>query len=483
VLSTGADSTITPIFAGSLALLAASGSPAYLALAALLSLMAGVILIAGGLFRLGWIANLLSIPVMTGFLTGIAIHIAVSQLPALLGLAPPGGNTVHQIAGIAMRLRQTNAYALALGAGVFAFTLTSEKIDARIPGALVALAVAALLSATLGLERHGVAVIGLVTIATPHLQFPDTNIATVMRLLPLALIVAMVMMVQTAATTRAFARAEPDVSTDFIGIGVGNVLSGLFGGFAVNASPPRTGAVFAVGGRSQVAGLFAAAATAILLMFGTGLLQHIPTAALAGILLFVAQRITHLSVFVKTWAQSRGEFLLILATIAAIVVLPIQTGVATGIVLSLLHGLWTITRARPIAFERIPGTTVWWPESPELEGEKLEGVLVLAFQAPLAFMNADTFARDVRAAIDARPDLKLVVLEASSVVAIDFTAAQGLATLMRYCRAKGIAFAVARLESTRAEKAFAQFGLQALLADDHLFHSVQEAIDALMPGR
>ncbi|HEY1708603.1 MAG TPA: SulP family inorganic anion transporter [Rhizomicrobium sp.] len=481
MLSSGADSTITPIFAGTLALFAANGSPVYFMIAALLALMTGVLMIAAGLFRMGWIANLLSIPVMTGFLAGIAIHIAVSQLPELLGLPRASGNTVQQIASLAAHLGQTNLRTLALGAGVFAVTLIAEKIDARIPGALVALAAGTLLAAVLGWEQRGVAVIGPVAALRPHFAMPDTDIANLVRLLPLALIVAMVAMVQTAATTRGFAGDAPDINGDFIGIGVGNVLSGLVGGFAVNASPPRTGAVAAVGGRSQVAGLLAVAAVAALLLFGTRLLRHIPTAALAGILLFVAQRITNVSLFMKLWTQSRGEILLVLATVAAIAIMPIQLGVSIGILLSLLNGLWSITRARPIEFERIPGTTVWWAENPEQAGDKCDGVLVLAFQAPLAFVNAAVFERDVRAAIDARAGLKLVVLEASSIVTIDFTAAQSLANLIRHCRANGIAFAVARLESTRAERAFAQFGLQTLLADGHLFHSVQDAIETLMP--
>ena len=482
VLSAGADSTITPIFAGALALLAASGSPTYFTLAALLALMAGTILVAGGIFRLGWIANLLSIPVMTGFLAGIAIHIAVSQLPAVLGLTIAADNTAQRFLGIVAGISRINYYSLALGAGVFAVTFVAEKISIRIPGALIALIGATLLAVTFGLERHGISVIGTVAAARPHLLMPNMRLSDVIHLIPLALIVAAVMMVQTAATTRAFASGTPDVDGDFIGVGVGSILSGLFGGFAVNASPPRTGAVSETGGRSQMAGLFAVGAVAGLLLFGVRLLTHVPVAALGGILLFVAQRIVRLSVFAKIWGQSLGEFLLILATMTAIVVLPIQTGVGLGIVLSLLHGIWTMTRARPIEFERIPGTTVWWPQSAKMNGEKLEGVMVLAFQAPLAFVNADIFERDTIQAIDSRSGLKLVVLEASGIAAIDFTAAQCLAAVLRHCRSSGIDFAIARLESTRAQTAFEQFGLLELLTPDHLFHSVQDAIQALGPN-
>ncbi len=483
VLSAGADSTITPIFAGSLAVLAAAGSPAYLGLATLLALMTGAILVIAGLFRLGWIANLLSIPVMTGFLAGIAVHIAVSQLPTLLGVAAGEGNLLQSLVAALGELPDTNPYSLALGAGVFGVIFAVEKIDSRVPGALVALIGATLLTLWFGFEQRGVAVIGAVTVGLPGFAVATPDLTDIVHLLPLALIVAAVVMVQTAATTRAFAKSgdSPDVSRDFAGVGFGGILSGLAGGFAVNASPPRTGAVVETGGRSQMAGLAAAAIVAALLLFGTGLLAHVPTAALAGVLFFVAQRIVRVSTMATLWRQSPREFLLVVATVAAIVLLPIQTGVGIGIVLSVLHGLWTIGLARPIEFEHVPGTTIWWPPNPKIAGERFPEVMVLAFQAPLAFFNADIFEQGALQMIENRPGLKLVVLEAGTVVHIDFTAAQSLKRILLFCRRRGIDFAVARLESERGQESFDRFGLRALLGDDHLFLSVHDAVVTLAP--
>ena len=483
VLSAGADSTITPIFAGSLAVLAAAGSPAYLGLATLLALMTGAILVIAGLFRLGWIANLLSIPVMTGFLAGIAVHIAVSQLPTLLGVAAGEGNLLQSLVAALGELPDTNPYSLALGAGVFGVIFAVEKIDSRVPGALVALIGATLLTLWFGFEQRGVAVIGAVTVGLPGFAVATPDLTDIVHLLPLALIVAAVVMVQTAATTRAFAKSGdlPDVSRDFAGVGFGGILSGLAGGFAVNASPPRTGAVVETGGRSQMAGLAAAAIVAALLLFGTGLLAHVPTAALAGVLFFVAQRIVRVSTMATLWRQSPREFLLVVATVAAIVLLPIQTGVGIGIVLSVLHGLWTIGLARPIEFEHVPGTTIWWPPNPKIAGERFPEVMVLAFQAPLAFFNADIFEQGALQMIENRPGLKLVVLEAGTVVHIDFTAAQSLKRILLFCRRRGIDFAVARLESERGQESFDRFGLRALLGDDHLFLSVHDAVVTLAP--
>jgi sulfate permease, SulP family len=298
---------------------------------------------------------------------------------------------------------------------------------------------------------------------------------------PLTLIVAVIVMVQTAATTRSFAsdNEPPDVDHDFVGVGAGSVLSGLIGGFPVDASPPRTGVVSETGGRSQLAVLVAAAIVLMLLAFGASLLRHVPHAALGGVLLFVALRIIRVSQIVSIYRESFGEFLLIVATAAAIIILPIEQGAGIGIALSLLHGIWSTTRARVTLYERVPGTSIWWPSSPHIPGETEPDVIVAGFQAPLSFLNAYPFRRDMMALLQsARQKARLIVLEATGIVEIDFTAAQILSDIIRTCRAAGVDLAIARLESVRAQDAIARFGIAPLLGADHLFHSVEEAIRA-----
>jgi sulfate permease, SulP family len=482
LLSVGADSTITPIFAGSLALLAASGSPEYAALAAALALLVGAILIAGGLIRLGWIADLLSKPVITGFLAGISIHIVLSQAPTLLGVPSIGGTLSDRVAALATHLHETNPLALALGLGVAAVAFGCERWNPRVPGALIGMVAATAAVATFGLEKFGVAVLGDVPAGLPRLALPAVGLAQIYGLVPLAIVISLVIMMQTAVTTRSFPSAgDPqEVDRDFIGVGAGSLLAGLLGAFPVNASPPRTAIVAEVGARSQAAGLMAIAIILALASFGTGLLAHVPEAALAGMLLFVAQRIFRLETFVDVYRRARGEFALILATMTAIVLLPIETGVVIGIFLSLLHGVYITTRAVPIEFERVPGTTVWWPPEKTAQGEKQEAVLVMGFQAPLSFLNAYDFRRGIQDAVARHGrNVRLVVLEAGSIVAIDYTAADVLSEVIRQCRIDGVDFAVARLESVRAQEAFRSFGLVELLGADHIFHSVEEAIRTL----
>lgn len=490
LLSSGADSTLMPIFAGSLTFIAASGSSHYAALAATLALLVGAILIAAGVFRAGWIADLLSVPVTTGFLAGISIHIVISQVPALLGAPNGAGNVFSRVETIIQNLPRANLATLAIGLACLAAIVIGEKISSRIPSALIALMLASFAVRGFDLETHGVAVLGPVSFEFPRLGFPEVALADLPRIVGLAIIVAVVVMVQTAATSRTFTADKdhtPDVDRDFLGLGAGSALAGLIGAFPVNASPPRTQVLAETGGRSQLASLFASLLIAALAFLGGDFLASVPSAALAGVLLFVAARIFRLSDMLEIYRKTRAEFTLVVVTMLAVVSLPAQTGVGLSIILSLMHGMWATTRTRLIFFKRVPGTSIWWPEGAGAErsnthGETLDGVLVVAFQAPLSFLNAYQFQRDFLNAVergDEKP--KLVVLEASSIVEIDFTAARILAHVIARCRSLGVDFAIARLESVRAQTKLETFGVMKELAEGRLFHSVDQAIRALAP--
>ncbi len=484
LLSVGADSTIAPIFAGALALLATTGSTHYGADAAALALGVGAILALAGAFRLGFVADLLSIPVMTGFLAGIAGHIVVSQAPAALGLAAPQGSLIAQVGALGAQLGATNFAALGIGLGVLAIMLASERVNPRLPGALIGLGLATAMVVALGLESRGVSTLGALSAATPSLAMAGVSFDDLPEIAPLALIVAIVVMVQTAATTRSFVSdpaSGPDVNRDFVGLGAANLLAGLIGAFPVNASPPRTAVVMETGGVSQFGALVCAALALALSAFGSGLIAHVPHAALAGVLLFVAQHIVRTSTILDVWRRTRAEFSLIVATMLAILVLPIQQGVGVGIILSLMHGVWTTTRARTVAFERIPGTSIWWPVNAGQRGETVPGVRVVGLQAPLSFLNAYAFQQAIQAL--AEPGIRLVVVEANAIVEIDYTGAEVLGDVVERLRGVGVDVAFARLESVRAQESFARQGLEALVGRDHLFHSVEEAVSALTPVR
>ncbi len=480
-LSVGADSTIAPIFAGALAMLAAVGPTHYAAAAAALSVMVGLILVCAGALRLGFIADLLSIPVTTGFFVGIAGHILVSQASSVLGLAPSKGALAEQALSLVERAQAANPWTLAIGLGVLAIMFAGEAISPRFPGALIGLCLSGLAAVMFGLDAKGVAMLGSIAGAAPHLSLPMISWDQLYIVAPLAVLIALVVMVQTAATTRAFPNSAdgPDVNRDFIGVGAANVFSGLVGAFPVDASPPSTTVAADAGCTSQLAGLVSAAGTMGVLLFAGQALAHVPSAALAGVLLFVAMRLVHVGVMLDVWRRSWAEFLLILATTLAILALPIEEGVAVGVLLSVLHGVWTTTRAQAVELERIPGTSIWWPHVKETKGEFTPGARVIALQAPLSFLNAYNFRGAIERFVNENPPSKLIVIEANALVEIDYTGATVLADLIHRLRNRGVDVAVARLELLRAQQSFARLGLFTLLGRDHVFRSVQEAIDAL----
>lgn len=486
-ISVGADSTIAPIFAGTLTALVATQTMHYAPLASFLALAVGLALIVAGIAKAGWIADLLSIPVTVGFLAAISVHIIVGQLPVLLGVGDGSGGLIFRFWHVVQELGSTNVLDLVVGVSVLAITLVASKINKRIPGALIGIAGAALAGVAFAFERHGVAMLGALPARLPTFQVPTVpSVTDLAALAPLTLVVAAVCIMQTAVVGRAFpARlgVDEDVSKDFLAVGAGSVLSGLIGSFAVDSSPPRTAIVKDAGAASQLAAIVAVAVIAVLILFAAPLLAYVPQAALAGILVYIALHIFRLGDMRRIAAGSRREFTLMVAGALLVILLPIQTGMLLAIILSLAHGIQLMMRPAAGELLRVPGSNVWWPASDETSGERVPGVLVFAPAAPINFTNArfihDTlFAEIARAASPVR----LVVIECSGVTDFDYTGSQSLQDTILELRGKGIDVAMARVIVTHAQFAAKNSGLDAALGADHVFKRVSDAIKALGDG-
>jgi sulfate permease, SulP family len=483
-ISAGADSTIAPIFLGGLAILATMGTPEYGHLAALLSLIVGVILIIAGIFRADWVADLLSIPVTTGFLAGIAVHIVVGQLPSLLGVVSPSGSLVTRLQAVLGEVSRFNPYSLVIGALAISATLFTERLAPHVPGALIAIVAGAWAVTVFHLQVLGVEMLAPLSpgIPQPSLSaFSGTQ--DIIRLAPLAGVIALVCMMQTAAVVRTFPDDEgalAPVSSNFAAIGIGSLLSGLFGAFAVNASPPRTAAIVEAGGRSQLTSLIAVGCTVILMVFGGALFGYIPQAALAGVLIAVAIRIFRVREMARILRHGGSEILLVIASAALVIALPIETGMLCSIALSLMQGLYAVARPHCIELARAPGTTVWWPRSNHDSGEHEPGVLVFAAAAPINFTNAVHICRQLEVAVaSAAEPVRLIIIEASGIVSIDYTGSRILQETITTLHAQGIVVALARLSAERAQVQAAQTGLTASLGSDHIFKSVEEAVQGM----
>jgi MFS superfamily sulfate permease-like transporter len=479
-VSVGADSTIAPIMAGALVALAVPGSVQYASMAAALALLVGLVLLLARIVRAGWIADLLSIPVTTGFLAGISVHIIVGQLPSIMGIPASHGNLMEQFADVVGQARHFRAFPLIIGIGVIALSQFAERRNPRIPGALIGLVISALAVRLFALDHRGVAVLGALPIAPPVLTLALPSWDDITQLLPAALIVALVCMMQTAAVVRSFPSdpgGNEDVSGDFAGVGAGCILAAFFGAFAVNSSPPRTAVVRESGGRSQLSGLFAIAIIAAIVLVASGAFKYVPEAALSGVLVFVAIRIFRVATMREIYRKGEWEILIVVGTAALVVFLPIETGVTMSIVLSLLHSVYVIARPDIAELSRMPGTTIWWAQGQEAAGEHEPGVLVIAPSAPIYFVNANYLRVRLMGAIAAQGEsCRYVVIEAHGVNDIDFTGSQMLQQIIAELRRRGIDLAIARMNSERAQQAAKETGLLDALGADHMFRSVEEAI-------
>jgi sulfate permease, SulP family len=486
-MSVAADSTIAPIFAGGLASLAAVGSPHYAELVTLLALMVGAILVAVGLLRGGWLATLLSIPVTTGFLAGISVHIMVGELPTLLGISAERGPLVLRLFHILGRLPEANPYTLALGIGVLAITLGTERISSRIPGALIGIVGAGIAVALLHLETRGANLLQPLSVELPRPVLPLLPAARELgRLVPLALVVAMVCIMQTSAVASTFPSekgAPDDASRDFAGVGAGSIVAGLMGSFCVDASPPSTAVVVESGGRSQVASITAVALMIALFLLAAGLMAYVPHVALSGILLYIALKIFRLDEMIRIWRRGGSEILLVGASGTFVVALPIETGMLLAIVLSFVNSLYTVARPYCVELKRLPGSTVWWPPGRDEKSEQVPGVLVFATAAPLTFTNAQYISDRIMAALARAPaPVKLLVIEASGMIDIDYTGSQILQQTIASLRARSIEVAIARLSDTHAQEEASRTGLIAALGPGRLFRSVEEAVRRIGPA-
>lgn len=486
VMSVGADSTIAPIIGGALAVISVNGHTGLASLAGLLAAMVGMFLILAWIFRMNWIADLLSVPVSTGILLGIAVHILIGQMPSVLGIGPLTGTLPSQVVSLVGQLPDARAIPVLLTGGVLAICLLAQRRDERLPGPLIGLVASAVAVWWFDLGQKGVTVLGNIDLAAFHfaLTLPSWSDATA--LLPVALIVAVLCMMQTATVVQGMGDDDdnaPGLAQDFAAIGAGSVLAGLAGAFPVNSSPPRTAIAQAAGARSQLSGILAVTACGAVLVFATDLLALIPQAALGGILIFIAIRLVRGPLIARIFRLSPAEGLLTALSAALVVLLPIEVGIGLSIVLSIQHSLYTIARPHSRELKRIPGTTIWWADSPARTGESLSGVLVFSLGAPINFMNTRFMLEQLDTLLALHPDCRLLVLEANGVVGIDFSGSELFKRKIEALKKSGIRVALARLESVSASAAAERTGLADALGPDHVFPSVSEAIHALNPDR
>ena len=422
IMSVGADSTIAPLFAVALLRLAPFSSTLYLELAAMTAVVTGLVVMSVGLLRLGWIADFLSLPIVTGFLCGIGVIIIVHQLPSALGVTTGGSSVLQRLTSLSHVLGHVSAWSVAISLGTLLVLLVGEKINSRIPWALGAIGVATVLVGALSLGSHGVKELGAVSAVLPTWRLHWLSASQWGVVMTTAVTLVIVILSQTSATSRTSSDdlgVESDISRDFVGVGLANVAAGFVGAFPVNASPARTTVARLAGGRTKVVGL-TAAVLAIALSPFVHFAHAIPLAALAGVLFFIASRLIKVGQLVKIWRSRRLEFVLAIISLLGVIFIGVEQGLAIAVGLAILDQTWRSARPRMVVMGRHAGTTSWEPLT-EKDVASVDHVLAVLFDNDIFFANSGVFRREAHQLMKTYPATRHLVIDAVAISDIDFT--------------------------------------------------------------
>ena len=493
-LVVGADSATAAVMATGLAGIAAAGvpgSPQWVAMAGLAALMCAVFMIVARLIRLGFIANFLSHSVLIGFLTGVGIQVAMGQVAGMFGVSAGSGTTLEKFANTlrAIAAGETSVNTLIVSIGVLVVILGLGRVNKKIPGALIAVLGAIAASYFLDLEAHGVTTIGAVPGGLPPIGLPaipaDQLGADVTALLPVVFSMFILILAQSAATSRAYAMKYDDrfdENVDLIGLGLGNAAAGISGTFVVNGSPTKTEMVDSAGGRSQIAQLTTAGLVVVVLLFLTGPLSYMPNAVLAAVVFLIGLRLVDYLGMAGVYRLRPGEFAVALVTAATVVVVGVEQGIILAIVLSVIVVLYHAYRPhdRILTFgsDGQPQALRVDKAAEAAAIQATPGLVIYRFGAGLFYANASRFSEEIVQILDsADPPVKWFALDAAAMGDIDFSGADSVRQIQGELERRGAKLVVCELDPAVRGQLDA-YGLTDKIGEANFFDFPQDVLTA-----
>ena len=479
-LVVGADSATAAILAAGLAGLAPLASPQYVALAGMLAIITGAILLVARLVRLGFLADFLSRSVLIGFLTGVGVQVAMGQLAGILGVPNPGGATLRKFVDTLKEIPDTSRATLAVSLGVIVVILGTRLIDRRIPGALIAVIGAIFISWKWDLVAHGVSTLGKVPSGLPKFGIPDVTWSQTVQLLGTAGAVFIVILAQSAATSRAYAAKYGeafDENVDLDGLGAANIAAGLSGTFVVNGSPTKTQMVDGAGGRSQLASLTTAVIVLVVILFLTVPLQYMPNAVLAAVVFLIGVELIDHKGMRKIFRLRRDEFWIATMTALIVIVVGVEQGVLAAIVISVLNHLRN--SYRPNNSVLTPRASGGYREGPVMAGVQAKaGLVVYRFSASLYYANAGGLSGEMLGLVDdSTVKVSWLCLDAAAISDIDFSGGQTLLDLHRELTERGVRL-VFTVVSDPVRVELDRYGITELVGADAYFDDNIDLIEA-----
>jgi SulP family sulfate permease len=477
--------------------LAAQGTPEYLGAAIALAMVSGLMLIAMGLLRLGFLANFLSHPVVVGFITASGLQIAAGQLAPVLGIHAEGETFVEIVKPLVRNLRETNPATAAIGLGSLAFLfwargglkplLLRAGLGERTAGTLAKIGPAvALVASTLavvgfGLDQQGVNVVGEVPSGLPRLSLPPPDMALWTKLLVPALLIAIIGYVESisvALTLAAKRRQRVDPDQELIALGASNVGAAVSGGFPVTGGLARSVVNFEAGAETPAAGAFTAVGIALVTMFLTPLLFYLPKATLAATIVVAVLSLVDFGALKHTWDYSRADFAAMAATILVTLLEGVEAGLVVGVGLSIFLHLYATSRPHIAVVGQIPGTTSFRNVARHAVVTDSE-ILSLRVDESLYFPNARYIEDRINEAVAASPTIRHVILECPAVNAIDTSALESLEAINHRLKDGGITFHLSEVKGPVMDRLKRSHFLEKLTGKVHL--SQYEAVASINP--
>ncbi|MGH3843843.1 MAG: SulP family inorganic anion transporter [Pseudonocardiaceae bacterium] len=426
-----ADSATAAILAAGLVGVAAVGSPRYVALAGTAALLVGGLLLLVRLVRLGFLANFLSRTVLVGFLTGVGIQVACGQLAEMFGVTAAGSHTATKLINTLTAIGQTNPAAALVSLGVIVVVLGIRRLTRRVPGALIAVVGAIALSQTVNLAGRGVHVLGAVPSGLPHMSIPSLALVDLRVLLPTAVSMFVVIVAQSAATSRAYAANHgEDLSEDrdLVGLAGANLSAAFTGTFVVNGSPTKTQMVDGADGRSQLSQLIASLVVLLVVLELTGPLAYLPVAVLATVVFLIGIELIDVTGMRRIYTVRRAEFVVALLTAAAVVFIGVEQGVLLAIAVSIVDHLRHSYDPRSSVLVKSPAGH--WQSLTVAAGRRTTpGLVIYRFGTSLYFANASRLAADTTTLTQHGEPPSWLCLDGAAIGDVDYTAAAVLIRL------------------------------------------------------
>lgn len=482
VLVLGPDSSVSPMIFAALAPLVVTDDPENaIALAGMLALFVGGLEVVLGFARFGFVASLFSKSVQLGYLNGIALVIIVSQLPRLFGYSTDASSFVGEVGDIPGGVGDLNGPTLAVGLATLAVLVMTSRLSLRVPGVLVAVVGATVVVGALDLADEGVAVVGTLPQGIPRPVVPWTSLDDLGPLALAAVGIVLVSLADTIACSTSFAarrhdHVDPD--REIVAVGVANVVTGLFRGFAVSASSTRTAVAQESGASSQVTGLVGAATVALLLVAAPGLLRHLPMSALAAVVIVAAVRLVDLDTLVRLSRVRPSSAALSLIATLGVVLFGVLEGVAIAVGLSILMFFRRYWLPADEILGRVPGLRGWHAIERYPDAVTVPGVVIYRFEAPLFFANASRFRERVRQVVDAADGCRFLLLQCEAVTDVDVTAGEMLADLDRELEAEGVQVVFVELRDRQREM-LVRYDELGNPRSWRFYRSVKEALEAV----